>query len=112
MGSLDRAEAIVQALTAAGLRATLDPSAVNPPCVLVVPPGRTWDVSCGFTARWQLFAIAPAALGADRTAWAALDALVDAVAEVVDVETADLITFTVQGQSLPTYALSFEEIVT
>lgn len=111
MSTLARAEQVVHALTTAGLRATVDPAAVNPPAVLVVPPNRTWDVACGFTARWQLFAVAPAALGADRSAWAALDQLVDVVASVVDIEAADLMTFTIQGQSLPAYALSFEEIV-
>lgn len=111
MGSYDRAEAIVHALTVAGIRATIDPGAVNPPAVLVVPPARTYDVSCGFTARWTIAAIAPAPLGADRSTWAALDHLVDVVATVVDVDTAELVSYQINGQSLPAYLVNFEEMI-
>lgn len=51
--------ALVATLTGAGIRATIDPRDVNPPCVLVAPPvlayrfgKRCWDAS------WSLLLIA------------------------------------------------------
>lgn len=104
-----RAQAIVAALTDAGARASLDPSAITPPAVLVVPPTRAYDVPCGFSATWQLVAIAPGAQGADRTTWTALDDLVDAVAAAVDLERAELMSYTLNGQTMPAYICTFSE---
>lgn len=111
MSTFDRAAGIVAALNGAGIRATTDPGAASPPCVLVVPPARTYDLPCGFTARWQLAAIAPAALGADRNSWAQLEALVDAVADVVDLQGAELVTYTLNGTGYPAFLLTFEEVI-
>lgn len=109
--TFDRATEIVAALTAADVRATLDPSAVNPPAVLVVPPSRTYDVACGFTVTWTLVALAPGAQGADRTTWGLLDALVDAVAAVVDLESAELAAYTLNGVACPAYLCTFKEAI-
>jgi len=104
-----RAEEIVTALVDLGVRASADPSAVTPPAVLVVPPTRTFDLACGFTATWTLVALAPGAQGADRTTWALLDNLVDAIVEVVDVERAELVAYTLGGMSYPAYLCTFTE---
>ena len=76
--SIDRASEIVTALISQEVRATTDPSAAVPPCILVPPPGRTFDLGCGFSARWELAAMAPAPSGPDRNSWAVLDELVAA----------------------------------
>jgi hypothetical protein len=109
--SFARATQLVEALVAAGVRATVDPSAVNPPAVLVVPPTRAYDIGCGFTATWSLVALAPAGQGADRTTWAQLDALVDAVAAAVALERAELVAYTLNGTSLPAYRCTFQEAI-
>jgi ABC-type Fe3+ transport system substrate-binding protein len=77
--------------------------------VLITPPSRRYDLACGFTARWELMALAPGALGADRTTWDLLDQLADVVADVVQLETADAVAYVLNGQSLPAYLLTFEE---
>lgn len=110
-GSYERGAAIVAALVRAGVRATMDPAGAVPPVVLVMPPGRTYDLPCGFTARWTLAALAPAAQGADRNSWAALDALADAAATAVGAIDADLVAYTLNGTTFPAYLLTFEEAV-
>lgn len=81
--SYTRAVQIAEALTAAGVRATVDPRSVNPPCVLVTRPDYTNDLNCGATATWRLMAIVPGADNAD--AWKALDALVGKVDAALNV---------------------------
>jgi hypothetical protein len=78
-----RAVEIAEALSAAGVRATVDPRSVNPPCVLVTRPDYRNDLGCGVTATWRLIAMVPGADNAD--AWKALDALVGAVDEALGV---------------------------
>lgn len=107
--TFDRALAIVSQLENHVVRATLDPSAVNPPCVLVTPPTRTYDMPCGFRAAWTLVALAPGALGADRTTWSQLEYLVEQVRYVVDVHDAEPVSYTVNGVAYPAYLLRFEE---
>lgn len=109
--TFDRADQLVDELTDAGVRATIEPATAAPPCVLVLPPTRRYDLACGFTARWTLAAIAPGALGADRTTWDALDVLADAVAATVDVFDAEPVAYVLNGQQLPALLLTFEEAV-
>lgn len=109
--SFTRAEEIVAKLTAAGVRASVDPSGINPPAVLVVPPNRTYDVACGFSATWTLVALAPGAQGADRTTWGLLDGLVDAVASAVDIERAELVAYTLAGTAYPAYLCTLQETI-
>ena len=85
MSSYERAGELVGKLRAAGLAATLDPRGATPPCVLVPPPARTYDLACGYTARWQLVALVPGLANAD--AHKALDELTDTVAGVFDIVT-------------------------
>jgi hypothetical protein len=110
MSTTDAGAVIVEKLTAAGIRATMDPGALNPPAVLVVPPRRTYDVACGYTALWGLRAIVPAPTGGDHTAWAQLDTLVDAIASVYPVETATPYGYPTGSQILPSYLVTFQEV--
>jgi hypothetical protein len=105
------AAVIVAKLQAAGIRATMDPGALNPPAVLVVPPRRDYDVGCGYTATWALHAIAGAPTGGDRTAWAALDALVDAVATTFPVESAQPGAYVLGPNTHPSYLVTFKEAI-
>jgi hypothetical protein len=109
MSSFDRAQEIVDKLTADGIAATLDPRSATPPCVLVTPPGRTYDLACGYSARWQLWALVPGTGNAD--AFRALDALVDEVAAVLPVLRAELQSYVLSPDNppLPAYRIEFEE---
>lgn len=100
---------IVDKLVAAGLRATMDPSALNPPAVLVVPPRRTYDIGCGYTATWTLHAIAPAPTGGDRNTWGALDDLVDGIAAVFPVSEAIAGAYVLGPNTHPSYLVNFTE---
>jgi hypothetical protein len=107
--SYDRAVEVIAKLAALGVRATTDPSAVNPPVVLLTPPDRTYDLGCGYSARWQLAALAPSAQGADRGTWLELDRMADAVAEVVDVRDAQCLAYTVNGVTYAAFLITAEE---
>lgn len=109
MSSAQRAVALAQELTAAGVRATADPRSATPPCVLITPPERAYDLGCGYTARWQLFALAPGAGNAD--AHAALDELVDALAVLLPVERAAPASYVLSPDNppFPAYRVEFSE---
>lgn len=109
--SFDRAELIIKELSRAGCRATTDPVAANPPVILLLPPERRYDLGCGYTAVWTMVGLAPAAQGADRSSWQALDRLADAVAEVVDVSDVQLVAYTLNGTTYPAYLLTAEEAI-
>jgi hypothetical protein len=110
-GSSAAAANIVAKLQAAGIRATTDPGALNPPAVLVVPPRRVYDVGCGYTATWTLHAIAPAPTGGDRTTWTALDVLVDAVAASYPVQDATPGAYVLGPNTHPSYLVTFTEVI-
>lgn len=109
MSSFDAALEIVGKLAAAGITATADPRSATPPCVLVPPPDRVYDIGCGYTARWRLQVLAPGIGNAD--AHKALDALADAVAEVLPVERMLLGSYVLGNDSpaLPSYRIEFDE---
>lgn len=110
-GADDAAAAIVAKLTGAGVRATTDPSALNPPAVLVLPPNRAWNLGCGYTAQWSLYAIGPAAAGPGTGAsFGILNQLVDDVAAVLNTETARRIAFPRGSQMLPAFIINFTEV--
>jgi hypothetical protein len=101
-------DAVVAKLLAAGLRATADSSALNPPAVLVPPPRRVYDQMCGYSAQWNVHALAPAPRGSgDRTVIALLDELVDAVAAVFAVETAQPQAYVLGPNTHPSYLVTF-----
>lgn len=80
----DSAAILVEKLQAAGIRATVDLGALNPPAVLVVPvPRRVADVGCGYTATWTLHAIGVAPTGSGTAeVGRSINELVDAVMNV------------------------------
>lgn len=109
MSSYERSLEIVAALELAGVRATADPRSATPPCVLVTPPDRQFDLACGYTARWNLYALAPGTANAD--AHKVLDALVDEVAQVLPLESADPASYVISpdAPALAAYRCQFTE---
>lgn len=109
MTSYDRALEIAAKLTAEGVNATVDPRSATPPCVLIPPPRRTYDLGCGYTAGWQVWCLVPGTGTAD--AFKALDALVDAVAAVFPVLRAEFASYVLSPDNppLPAYRVEFDE---
>ena len=97
MSSYERALELVGKIQAAGLRATADPRAVTLPCVLVTPPGRTYDLACGYTAGWSLIVMAPTTANADT--FRLLDQMVDDLSGVVDITTATFISYALSPEN-------------
>lgn len=109
MTTLERATELVTKLETAGIRATTDPTVIDPPCVLFIPPNLRFDVGCGYTASWQVAALAPASQTADRNTWETLETLVAGVSSVAAVYNADLVAYIANGRTYPAYLLSWEE---
>jgi hypothetical protein len=109
VSSYERAVELAGKLTADGITATVDPRAATPPCVLIVPPARLYDLACGYTATWELWALVPGVGNAD--AHKALDDLVDSVAAVLPVEQATLQAYALSADAppLPAYRLTLTE---
>lgn len=101
--SLDRGEQLAQLLTEAGVAATTDPAAAFPPCVLIGPPRRRYDLPTGYTAVWELVALAAPPGGAQ--AWADLDALADVVAARLIVTDAAPVSYPLVPDAPPAPAL-------
>jgi hypothetical protein len=101
--------ALVDKLTSSGVRATADPRSATPPCVLVPPPNRRYDLGCGWTATWELWALVPGQGNADAAK--ALDELADQVAEVLPVErmTVSRYVLAADADALPAYRIEFDE---
>lgn len=112
MSSYPRALEITQLLNDADITATTDPRAATPPCVLVPPPERDYvnnATMCAYAARWALVAMVPGPGNAE--AHAQLDAMVDAVVNVLPVERAVLTAYVLSPDSapLPAYRIEFVE---
>jgi hypothetical protein len=105
----DRGLELVDKLTAAGIAATVDPRSATPPCVLVGPPTKTYDVGCGFTAAWQLIALVPGPGNAD--AFKALDDLETQVASVLPVTRSTLTQYSLSpdNPAFPAYRIEYTE---
>lgn len=92
-GLVDDAQAIVDELTAANIRATVDPAQAdtNRPCVLVAPPTLDWTAGnlAGDPGKaWRLVCLSSYAT-AGLPSFAELDDLVTKVAAIAHVETAE-----------------------
>jgi hypothetical protein len=109
MSTHARAQALVDDLTAADVSATTDPAGAVPPCVLVPPPVRRYDLGHGYTIVWTIYALAPGQGGAES--WQTLDDLVDQVADVVQVEQARPAQYRTSAEAdpVPAYAITIEE---
>ena len=104
---VDDALDMADKLTAAGVRATTDPGALNPPAILVPPPRLEWDVGCGYTNVWNIHAIAAAPTGGDRATWDQLATLIDALASIYPLETAQPTAYVLQQKTFPSYLIQF-----
>lgn len=109
--SVARARELAAQLTAGGVRTVTSARSVVTPCVLVTPPVRAYDLSCGYTATWQLYALASG--GGDEASWGSLDELVDQLAQLVDVETVTPTAWTAGSgaEPLPAFLVTFTEAV-
>lgn len=111
---LTRADVLVAALVAAGLKATADvrEATANLPGVLVTPPTLDYDLPVGATATWRLVVLAAAPLG-NRDAWEQLDALLVQLGAVVDLKRAEPTAYKLPtgGDPLPAYLATFTEAV-
>lgn len=107
--SYARSVELAAELTTAGIRATADPRSATPPCVLITPAGRTFDLACGYTAQWNLYALAPGTGNAD--AHKVLSELVDDLAAVLPLESADPVSYVLSpdAPALPAFRCQFTE---
>lgn len=111
------AEALAAELVGFGISAVVDvtTAVANLPCVLIPPPTLDFvsQPDGSPTARWQLVAIAADSSGT-RTSWEQLDALVTSVAELLPVERAEPISYTLPtgGDPLPAYAITLTGSIT
>jgi hypothetical protein len=107
-----RARELVEALTAAGIRATADIRTAVPPCVLVEPlPRLNYAATmCGEPAAvWTIVALAPAP--GTLTAADVLDTLLQAVSAVIDLDDATPGTYATgySADPLPAYVMTHTE---
>jgi len=109
MTALTTAKEMAALLAEAGIRAVVDPAKAGPPCVLITPPARAYDLPDGYTATWVLYALASPP--GDEHAWSDLDRIADAVASVLPVRSVQPTWYIVPSapESLPAYQLTLIE---
>jgi hypothetical protein len=103
-----QAQAIQAALVARDLRAILDPSNLQPPCVVISPGGMAFDhldESC-VTYKFTLYAVAPGVRIADSLP--VLDELVTRIREVVEINEVEPGSIPYGEGELPAYQMSVE----
>lgn len=107
--SLAAAAVLLTELVEAGVPAVMDPRdvAAGTPCVLIGPPRwDDWTATNEVTFVWRLLVIAGTE-APNLDAWTELDALVEAVAEVLSVELAEPAQYQPpSGAPRPAYALT------
>lgn len=108
---VDQAAQLAAQLRGLDIAATHDAAAVAglAPCVLVGPPRLIFDVGDTATASWRLVAVASTAVQLD--AWAQLDELVDLVAAVLCIETAEPASWAANpgADPVPAYVLTLTD---
>lgn len=108
------AQAVVDRLTAGGVRATLDERDINPPCVFVGPPAVVYRFGRGdYTAEWTAWAVTGAAgRNVDLTN---LGALLQAVGVALDWASVRADPYDLplphQAAPLPAYRMTWTETV-
>jgi hypothetical protein len=109
MTALDHAQTFADKLTAAGVNATIDPRGATPPCVLIAPPVAVFDVGCGATGQWSLFALASGPANAD--AWRALDGMLAVASGLFPLERSEFVAYSLSPDNppLPAYRMIFTE---
>jgi hypothetical protein len=110
--SLTMARTMAEQLTTAGVRTVTDPRSVVLPCVLLTPPVRTYDLSCGYTATWQAYVLASG--GGAEASWQALDELTDELVQLVDGETVQPVQYKLSpdaADTLPAFLVTFTSSV-
>lgn len=113
--SLALAKQFAAAMTAAGLRTVTNPRNVVTPCVVLAPPVRDYDLSCGgYTATWRAYLLAGGS-GAEET-WYQLDEMCEQLSELLDIETVTPTAWrsesTADGATYPAYLATFTSAVT
>jgi hypothetical protein len=107
MAVTEQARALAQTLTEVGVRATIDPTLIQPPCVLVAPNGFTFNHLGGCVEyRFNLYLVAPGVRAADSLP--VLDGLVAQVRGVLDIRDAEPGTVTFGDGELPAYICPIE----
>lgn len=106
-------QAVVDRLTAGGVRATLDERDINPPCVYVAPPAVSWRFGRGdFTAEFTAWAVTGAA--GRNIDLSNLGELLEAAGVALDfagirADPADLTGIPQQSAPLPAYRFTWSE---
>lgn len=98
---ITRAQELAEYLTtelAGSARVVVDPAELSVPGVLIIPPTRTYDLACGYTAEWSLIVLVPAPVGMGTLL--ALDGLVDQLVEAIG---EDVLSATPGQYPLPGY---------
>lgn len=107
--SYARSLELADALTSVGIRATADPRSATPPCVLITPASRTFDLACGYSARWDLWALVPGTANADAAKQ--LSEIVDELAAQLPLELAEPSSYVLSpdAPAFPAFRCQFTE---
>jgi hypothetical protein len=106
---VDEARQFCEDISAAGVRATIDPRKIVPPCLLLVPPTVTLDRLEGVSgqAEWQGFLLASVGSG-NTDAWTQLDQLAAKVLPLLPVEIIQPSDYSPDGTTeYPAYTLTW-----
>lgn len=103
---------MVLRLGAVGVRATTDPRKLVAPGILITPPRIVFDVNCGGTATWTLYAVASAPKG-DAMAWQQIDQMLGAALDVLQPDSAEPAAWAPDQESpaMPAYRLTLTAAV-
>lgn len=108
---MTRAQELVDQLAAAGITAVRDPAHVsaNLPCVLVAPPRVEWAALGGNASavRWRLLVLGPGL--ATLAAVEAMAELLEAVSDVLPLESADPGTYQVGQELVACYVATYTD---
>ena len=102
-------EGLIQECESHGIRASLDPRSVNPPCVLFTPPSMRININRGATADFNALVLVPGPGNAD--AFAKLDLLTQDVCREVltGVESITPVEYSPDNQpAYPAYQVEWE----